>query len=53
MAAFILKYRWVIISVSILLGAGFGLFIPSAETDPEIRNYIPRFNAFTGHHRFN
>ena len=42
MAAFILKYRWVIISVSVLLGAGFGLLIPSAETDPEIRNYIPR-----------
>ncbi len=42
MAVFILKYRWVIISVSILLGAVFGLFIPSAETDPEIRNYIPR-----------
>jgi len=42
MATFILKFRWVIISVSILLGAGFGLLIPSAETDPEIRNYIPR-----------
>ena len=42
MAGFILKYRWVIISVSVLLGAGFGLLIPSAETDPEIRNYIPR-----------
>jgi hydrophobe/amphiphile efflux-3 (HAE3) family protein len=42
MANFIIKYRWVIISVAILLGAGFGLLIPSAETDPEIRNYVPR-----------
>lgn len=45
MAGFILKYRWAIISLSLLLGAGFGLLIPSAETDPEIRNYIPRSMA--------
>ncbi|MCU0379073.1 MAG: MMPL family transporter [Bacteroidales bacterium] len=42
MADFIVKYRWLIISVSMVLGIGFGLLIPKAETDPEIRNYIPR-----------
>lgn len=41
MARFILKYRGVIIAVSVLLGLGFGLLIPLAKTDPEIRNYIP------------
>ncbi len=41
MADFIIKYRWIIVSAALLLGAGFGLMLPSAETDPEIRNYIP------------
>jgi|WetSurMetagenome_2_1015567.scaffolds.fasta_scaffold00143_19 uncharacterized protein len=41
MTEFIIKYRWVIIIVSLLLGAGFGSLIPLAQTDPEIRNYIP------------
>lgn len=41
MAGYIIKYRWIIVSVALILGAGFGLLIPSAETDPEIRNYIP------------
>ncbi len=41
MADFIIKYRWVIVSAALILGAGFGLLIPSAETDPEIRNYVP------------
>lgn len=41
MADFIIKYRWVIIPAALLLGIGFGLMIPSAETDPEIRNYVP------------
>lgn len=41
MADFIIKYRWIIVSVALVMGAGFGLLIPSAETDPEIRNYIP------------
>ncbi|MCI0523028.1 MAG: MMPL family transporter, partial [Bacteroidales bacterium] len=41
MAYFIVKYRWLIISVSVLLGIGFGALIPMAETDPEIRNYVP------------
>lgn len=42
MADFIVKYRWLIISVSLMLGIGFGAMIPLAETDPEIRNYVPR-----------
>lgn len=41
MAYFIVKYRWLIISVSVVLGIGFGVLIPMAETDPEIRNYVP------------
>ncbi len=42
MTDFIIKYRWVIISVSVALAVGLGLLIPSSETDPDIRNYIPR-----------
>lgn len=42
MTDFIIKYRWVIIGVSVALAAGLGLLIPSSETDPDIRNYIPR-----------
>ena len=42
MTEFIIKYRWVIISVSFALAVGLGLLIPSSETDPDIRNYIPR-----------
>ncbi|HUW93208.1 MAG TPA: efflux RND transporter permease subunit [Bacteroidales bacterium] len=42
MAGLILKYRWIIISLSVMAGVAFGLLIPSAETDPEIRNYVPR-----------
>lgn len=41
MTDFIIKYRWYIIVLSLLLGAGFGFLIPSAKTDPEIRNYVP------------
>jgi len=42
MTDFIIKYRWVIITVSVALAVGLGLLIPSSETDPDIRNYIPR-----------
>ncbi len=42
MTNFIIKYRWVIISVSVALAVGLGLLIPTSETDPDIRNYIPR-----------
>lgn len=42
MTDFIIRYRWAIISVSVALAAGIGLLIPSSETDPDIRNYIPR-----------
>jgi len=42
MTDFIIKYRWAIISVSVALATGLGLLIPSSETDPDIRNYIPR-----------
>ena len=41
MANFIIKYRWWIVSFCVLLGTGFGSLIPSARTDPEIRNYVP------------
>ncbi len=41
MTDFIIRYRWLIIGVCLLLGIGFGLLIPTAETDPEIRNYVP------------
>ena len=42
MTDFIIKYRWVIISVSFALAIGMGVLIPSSRTDPDIRNYIPR-----------
>lgn len=42
MTDFIIRYRWAIIAVSVALAAGIGLLIPSSETDPDIRNYIPR-----------
>lgn len=42
MTDFIIKYRWVIIAVSVAMAVGMGLLIPSSETDPDIRNYIPR-----------
>jgi len=41
MTDFIIKYRWAIIAMSFALAAGLGLLIPSSETDPDIRNYIP------------
>jgi hydrophobe/amphiphile efflux-3 (HAE3) family protein len=42
MTDFIIKYRWVIISVSFALALGLGLVIPTVKTDPEIRNFVPR-----------
>jgi len=41
MADLIIKYRWFIIGLFLTLGVVFGLLIPKAETDPEIRNYVP------------
>lgn len=41
MTVFIIKNRWIIIALSLLLGVGFGILIPFAKTDPEIRNYVP------------
>ncbi|MBN2633582.1 MAG: MMPL family transporter [Bacteroidales bacterium] len=41
MTNFIIKYRWLIISLSIIAGIAMGILIPSSETDPEIRNAIP------------
>lgn len=41
MTEFILKFKWWIISICLLLGAGFGILIPFSRTDPDIRNYIP------------
>jgi hydrophobe/amphiphile efflux-3 (HAE3) family protein len=42
MTKFIIKFRWIIITTCLLLGAGFGVLIPLARTDPEIRNYVPQ-----------
>jgi len=42
MTDFIIKYKWVIISVSFALAIGMGVLIPLSKTDPDIRNYIPR-----------
>lgn len=42
MADFIIKYKWFIISFSVALALGLGLLIPTVETDPEIRNFVPR-----------
>ncbi|MCU0456405.1 MAG: efflux RND transporter permease subunit [Bacteroidales bacterium] len=41
MTKFIIKFRWLIISLSVVTGITMGLLIPSSETDPEIRNAIP------------
>ncbi|HPF02426.1 MAG TPA: hypothetical protein PLE95_04420, partial [Bacteroidales bacterium] len=41
MTNFVIKYRWLIISLSIIAGISMGILIPSSETDPEIRNAIP------------
>jgi uncharacterized protein len=41
MADFVIKYRWLIIAVCAITGAGFALLIPGAKTDPDIRNYVP------------
>lgn len=42
MTDFIIRYRWAIIAVFVTLALGLGLLIPTSETDPDIRNYIPR-----------
>ncbi len=41
MTNFIIKYRWLIISVCLVAGIALGSLIPLSKTDPEIRNYIP------------
>lgn len=41
MTEFITKYRWLIIFISLSLGIAGLILIPFAETDPEIRNYVP------------
>ena len=41
MTDFIIKFRWFIIGICLVIGATFTFLIPMAETDPEIRNYIP------------
>jgi hydrophobe/amphiphile efflux-3 (HAE3) family protein len=41
MTDFIIKYRWLIISVCLVAGVALGSLIPLSKTDPEIRNYIP------------
>lgn len=41
MTDFIIKFRWFIIGICLVIGATFAFLIPRSETDPEIRNYIP------------
>ena len=41
MAKLIIRFRWLIICTCLAMGAGFGVLIPLAKTDPEIRNYVP------------
>lgn len=41
MVDFIIKFRWLIIGLCLTIGVFFGLMVPKAETDPEIRNYVP------------
>lgn len=41
MTELIIRFRWLIIVVSLLLGVFFGVLIPFAKTDPDIRNYVP------------
>jgi hypothetical protein len=41
MTQIVIRYRWLIVGISVLLGVSFGVLIPLAETDPEIRNYVP------------
>ena len=38
---FIVKYRWWIISITILITLLFALLLPRAEMDPEVDHYIP------------
>lgn len=41
MTRLIIRYRWLIIGISLFSGVFFGILIPFAKTDPEIRNYVP------------
>lgn len=41
MTDFIIKYRWPIIGICVILGIFFGSLIPFSKTDPEMRNYVP------------
>lgn len=42
MTDFIFRYRWFIIIICLLIGAGSLVVIPRTKIDPEIRNYVPR-----------
>jgi len=42
MTEFIFRYRWAIIVLCLLTGAGSLLLIPGTKVDPEMRNYIPQ-----------
>ncbi len=41
MTGIILKYRYIIITICVLIGIGSLLVIPRTKVDPDIRNYIP------------
>ncbi|HOU31622.1 MAG TPA: MMPL family transporter, partial [Bacteroidales bacterium] len=41
MSRFIIRFRWLIISVCLITGCFFIFLIPKASTEPDIRNYIP------------
>ncbi len=38
---FVIKHKWIILAVSILIGAGSLILLPRTKVDPDIRNYIP------------
>lgn len=41
MTDIIRKYRWIILSVSVLIGTASVVLIPKSKIDPEMKNYIP------------
>ncbi|MFH0841928.1 MAG: efflux RND transporter permease subunit [Bacteroidota bacterium] len=45
MTEIIIKYRWLIVGLCLALAIVLGSLIPSSQTDPEIRNYIPESMA--------
>ncbi len=38
----IIKYRWLIITLSVLITIGFSTLLFKLEIDPELKNYFPK-----------